>query len=137
MAVTSVNAVTQAGSQNTSSAATSSVGTSDTASYQQFLKLLVAELANQDPINPTDPTQFVSQLASFSAVEQQVRTNSALDSLLAAQADDLIGRNVTSADGAVSGKVVSVTMAAGGSVTATLENGETLSIGDGITVSAS
>jgi flagellar basal-body rod modification protein FlgD len=137
MAVTSVNAVTQAGAQNTTSAATSSVGMPETASYQQFLQLLVAELANQDPINPTDPTQFVSQLASFSAVEQQVRTNSALDALLAAEADDIIGKKVTSSDGLVSGKVVAVTMAPGGRVTATLESGETLSIGDGITVSAS
>lgn len=137
MAVTNVNAVTQAGAQYAANSATSSVGMPEMASYQQFLQLLVAELANQDPINPTDPTQFVSQLASFSAVEQQVRTNSALDALLAAQADDIIGKKVTSADGLVSGKVVAVTMAPGGRVTATLESGETLSIGDGITVAAS
>lgn len=140
MAVTNVSAVTHGGSLNAASAAASTAGTRATAatvSYQQFLQLLVAELSNQDPVNPTDPTQFISQLASFSAVEQQIKTNSALDALLAAQADDLIGRKVTSTDGLVSGTVVSVTIAAGGRVTATLDNGSTLLVGDGITVSAS
>jgi flagellar basal-body rod modification protein FlgD len=35
-----------------------------------FLQLLVAQLQNQDPLNPTDSTQFVSQLAQFSELEQ-------------------------------------------------------------------
>ena len=75
----------------------------------QFLQLLVAQLKNQDPTNPSDPTQFVSQLASFSAVEQQLNTNSKLDSLLTqsaiSQAGSLIGKTVTSADGSTSGQV--------------------------------
>ena len=36
---------------------------------QQFLTLLVAQLKNQDPLSPNDPTQYVSQLAEFSTVE--------------------------------------------------------------------
>jgi flagellar basal-body rod modification protein FlgD len=35
-----------------------------------FLQLLVAQLQNQDPLNPTDSSQFVSQLAQFSELEQ-------------------------------------------------------------------
>ena len=37
-----------------------------------FLQLLVAQLQNQDPLNPTDSTQFVSQLAQFSELEQVI-----------------------------------------------------------------
>jgi flagellar basal-body rod modification protein FlgD len=37
---------------------------------QMFLQLLVAQLKNQDPLNPADSTQFVSQLAQFSELEQ-------------------------------------------------------------------
>jgi flagellar basal-body rod modification protein FlgD len=37
-----------------------------------FLQLLVAQLKNQDPMNPTDSTQFVSQLAQFSELEQVI-----------------------------------------------------------------
>ena len=36
----------------------------------EFLKLLVTQLQNQDPLNPQDDTQFISQLAQFSALEQ-------------------------------------------------------------------
>jgi flagellar basal-body rod modification protein FlgD len=39
---------------------------------QVFLQLLVAQLKNQDPMNPTDSTQFVSQLAQFSELEQVI-----------------------------------------------------------------
>lgn len=50
--------------------------------FQTFLKLLTAQLRNQDPLKPLESTEFVAQLASFSAVEQQVATNAKLDSLL-------------------------------------------------------
>jgi flagellar basal-body rod modification protein FlgD len=39
-----------------------------------FLQLLVAQLQNQDPLNPTDSTQFVTQLAQFQQLEQSVNT---------------------------------------------------------------
>jgi flagellar basal-body rod modification protein FlgD len=39
-----------------------------------FLQLLVAQLKNQDPLNPTDSTQFVTQLAQFQQLEQSVNT---------------------------------------------------------------
>lgn len=50
--------------------------------FETFLKLLTAQLKNQDPSKPLDSTEFVSQLASFSAVEQQINTNKKLDSLI-------------------------------------------------------
>ncbi len=47
--------------------------------FQTFLKLLTAQMRNQDPLEPLDATQFVAQLASFSSVEQQIETNAKLD----------------------------------------------------------
>jgi flagellar basal-body rod modification protein FlgD len=37
-----------------------------------FLELLVAQIKNQDPLSPADPTQFTSQLAQFSELEQVI-----------------------------------------------------------------
>jgi len=51
--------------------------------FNDFLTLLTAQLKNQDPQAPLDSTQFVEQLASFSAVEQQVGTNEKLSRLVA------------------------------------------------------
>lgn len=47
----------------------------------EFLQLLTAQLQNQDPTAPTDPTQFVSQLAQFSTVEQLVQSNTTLTNI--------------------------------------------------------
>jgi flagellar basal-body rod modification protein FlgD len=41
-------------------------------SQEMFLQLLVAQIKNQDPLNPTDSVQFVSQLAQFSQLEQVI-----------------------------------------------------------------
>ncbi|MCB1369154.1 MAG: hypothetical protein KDK00_15410 [Rhodobacteraceae bacterium] len=57
------------------------VATSD---FETFLTLLTTQLRNQDPLKPLESTEFVAQLASFSAVEQQVRTNDALGRIEAA-----------------------------------------------------
>ncbi|MBL4619738.1 MAG: hypothetical protein JKX88_06535 [Marinicaulis sp.] len=61
--------------------------------FESFLKLLTAQLKNQDPLSPLDSTQFVAQLASFSSVEQQVATNTKLDALVAG----LVGSNLENA----------------------------------------
>jgi hypothetical protein len=49
-----------------------------------FLTLLVAQLKNQDPMNPADGTTFVTQLATFSGVEDQTQMVSDLDAIKAA-----------------------------------------------------
>lgn len=105
--------------------------------YNAFLQLLVAQLKNQDPLNPSDPTEQLSQLASFSNVEQSIKVNDKLSSLLTAsslsQADGVIGRTITSSDGTVTGVVKSVTINDTGAV-ATLTTGKTLALGSGIKV---
>jgi flagellar basal-body rod modification protein FlgD len=52
--------------------------------FQTFLTLLTAQMRNQDPLKPMDSTEFVAQLASFSSVEQQVRTNDQLEQIFTA-----------------------------------------------------
>ncbi len=51
----------------------------------EFLKLFMAQLQNQDPMNPKDGSDMVAQLAQMSGVEQQTQTNTELTQLLAAQ----------------------------------------------------
>jgi flagellar basal-body rod modification protein FlgD len=106
--------------------------------YQSFLKLLVAQMKNQDPTNPMDSTQYMAQLASFSQVEQSVQINQKLDQMLQSstlsQADAIIGRTVTSADGKISGKVVEVRLFSDG-IVAVLEGGKEVVMGAGVKIS--
>ncbi len=51
------------------------------ANEQTFLQLFVAQLQNQDPMNPQDGTQFVAQLATFSQLEQSLQMRQDLDSI--------------------------------------------------------
>lgn len=55
-------------------------------SEQMFLQLLVAQLQNQDPMSPTDSTQFVAQLAQFSELEQVIAIRGDIESLQASTA---------------------------------------------------
>ena len=59
----------------------SALGTNQALGEQDFLKLLVAQLKNQDPLAPQDNTQFVSQLAQFSSLQAAMGTNTRLDSI--------------------------------------------------------
>lgn len=109
-----------------------------TLNYESFLKLLVAQLKNQDPTEPMDATQQMAQLATFSQVEQTIKTNKNLESLLQRtslqEANSVIGRTVTSEDGEISGVVKEVTLYTDG-IVATLDSGEKLVVGPGVKVS--
>ena len=52
-------------------------------SKDTFLKLLIAQIKNQDPMSPSDPTQFVAQLTQYSELEQLVQINQGVESLTA------------------------------------------------------
>ena len=49
--------------------------------FETFLKMLTAQMANQDPLNPMDSADYAAQLATFSSVEQQVLTNDLLQAM--------------------------------------------------------
>jgi len=70
---------------------------------EDFLQLLIAQLQNQDPLNPSDPTEFTAQLAQFSSLEQLTNVNESLTKMADSKVDierlsalDMIGRQVVS-----------------------------------------
>ncbi|MBN8533785.1 MAG: flagellar hook assembly protein FlgD [Rhizobiales bacterium] len=69
--------------------------------FDQFLSLLTTQLKNQSPLDPLDSNQFTQQLVQFAGVEQQLRTNETLESLVSA---NKVG-NATAALGFVGAKV--------------------------------
>lgn len=105
--------------------------------YDAFLQLLVAELGNQDPTQPMDSTAYVSQLATFSQVEQSLQTNTKLDSVISSNelilAESLIGNTITSADGSQSGEIASVRLTSDGAI-AVLKDGSEVGVGPGVSI---
>ena len=108
-----------------------------TLNYDNFLQLLVAQMKNQDPTDPMDASEQMSQLASFSQVEQTIQTNTKLDTLLASssltQAGTYVGKYMTSADGSVKGTVASVKVYSDGIIATTTE-GKSILVQAGITL---
>ena len=140
--MTTVTSTTQTSASQTSQ----SVANSFNIDAQGFMKMLIAQAQNQDPTNPMDSNAYLQQIASISSVQQAVQTNSILGQIksdmaslgggeTALQAATLIGRTVTSADGSIAGVVKSVTETSG-VVTAVLASGQSVTIGDGVKVSA-
>jgi flagellar basal-body rod modification protein FlgD len=75
---------TTSGTSGTSSTGTTSDSTSlpdQLTSESTFLNLLVAQIQNQDPLNPTDSIQFVGQLVQFSQLEQLLSINQGVTTL--------------------------------------------------------
>lgn len=100
MTVSTTNTASQAASTNTSSTLASGKNTS--AEFNLFLKLLTTQAKNQDPLNPTDATQYTQQLAQFSQVEQSLQQTGTLKDILSrfstqdlSSASNLIGREAT------------------------------------------
>jgi len=126
-----------------SGTATTTTGT-NSADKDMFLQLLVAQMRNQDPANPTDSSEFLAQTAQFTALEKMQQVADQTSQLVALQvafgASSMVGRTVSYAgpDGAMlSGVVSSVRFEASGPVLQV--NGEDVhfaevqSVGDGTT----
>lgn len=75
--------ITQSSAQSTAAAVSQKTppATVINSDFETFLKMLTAQLQNQDPQNPIQSADFAVQLATFSSVEQQVRTNELLQNL--------------------------------------------------------
>ena len=82
-------------------------------SQEDFLKVLLAQLSFQDPLDPLDNKDFIAQLAQFTSLEQSRQVNEKLETLLlfegAGQAVGLLGRTVEviTESGTVVGNVIS------------------------------
>lgn len=95
-----------AASTNTTSTAGKSADLSQQIGKTEFLTLLVAQLQNQDPLNPQDPTEFTAQLAQYSSLEQQFIMNEHLAKMSESSVDvqrltalSLIGKEVVAESG--------------------------------------
>jgi len=77
--------VTTTSSSASSSTSTSSAVPTQTLDQNDFMTLLMAQLQNQDPTQPVDDTQFASELAQFSSLQQLTDIGSTLDSMLSSQ----------------------------------------------------
>ncbi len=100
----------------TNTTTTSTTTKSSTLGKDEFLKLLITQLQNQDPLKPMDNTEYVSQLAQFSSLEQMTNiasvSNSAYTSQASTSALAMIGKTIEWADADLgvnqTGKVASI-----------------------------
>ena len=121
---------TTAGAAGVTTATTTSASTNQSSSglnqldnSQTFLKLLVAQLKNQNPDNPTNPTSFMTEIAQMTAVQSQTTLNAEEQTVAA---DSMIGRavNGTGTDGKqVSGTVAGVLLTSSGAPQLQLSTG--------------
>jgi flagellar basal-body rod modification protein FlgD len=115
----------------------------------EFLKLLVQELTNQDPLKPADNTQFIAQLAQFSTLEQMQNMNDGLGNLQTSfkttQARGLLGMPVKAisastgaeVDGVVDQVILNTTTGTDGTSTTTVQvdvNGTPVNLSDIVAV---
>ena len=107
--------------------------------YDSFLKLLLQQLKSQDPTSPVDQKETLAQLASFSNVEQTIKLNQKLDTMLdqqrIGQASSVIGKHIKSLVADEEGIVQSVEILQG-KMFALLESGAKLELSNDIRISA-
>lgn len=98
MSISATEAVTTTASTNPYGLSPTST-TSNSADKDMFLQLMVAQLRYQDPLNPSDPSEFLSQNAQFTALEKMQdvadQTAAVLASQVAFGAAGLVGKTVT------------------------------------------
>ena len=83
----------QAAAETSSSTSTNKSAVTSNVSTSEFLQLLVTQLQNQDPLDPMDNSQFLTQLATFSSMEQLISINDGVTSL-----SDAFGTDTASTD---------------------------------------
>jgi flagellar basal-body rod modification protein FlgD len=97
MSVTSINdASTATSGKTTTGASTNALGKDD------FMKLLIAQLSHQNPLDPLNDQQFIAQMSQLSSLDATQNMNKTLTSMVAsgqrAQALQMVGRDVTYTD---------------------------------------
>ena len=119
-AITPMSALMANTASSATSAVSSAIGSNTIAgNFTTFLQLLTTQLKNQNPLDPLDTNQFTQQLVEFAQVEQQLKSNDALSTLVSLQQS----AQSTSALGLVGATVVvngQTTQLANGSATWTL-----------------
>lgn len=102
----------------------------------EFLKILMTQLQNQDPLNPMEDKEFISQMANFSSLEQITNMNSLMQKFLDSQTksdsilkySEMIGKSIewsdSGAEGAVQTGVVKAIKQKNNSIILELDNGK-------------
>lgn len=108
--------LTNASAASSTTSSTTTVHDASSLGKEDFLKLLITELQAQDPTNPMDDKEFISQMASFSSLEQMqnlnkgfaslssIITGTLLPQMMMQQASSLIGKEVSYTATAEDGK---------------------------------
>jgi flagellar basal-body rod modification protein FlgD len=116
MATSSISAAANAATSGVTSPDTVSGGAQQTLTQNDFLQLLVAQMENQDPMDPQSDTDMAAQMAQFTSLTQSTAMSGSLSAL---QANSLIGSTVTvqtdSTGDTASGIVTSVALGAASS----------------------
>ncbi|WP_269775087.1 flagellar hook assembly protein FlgD [Bacillus siamensis] len=139
--MTSVNSdYAAAGASNTKS--TAAVNSSTNLGKDEFLKILMTQVQNQDPLNPIDDKEFISQMATFSSLEQMMNMNTTMTKFVENQDPftmyvNWIGKNVTFSDSDGKDQTSSVNSVkhSNGNYVLVLENGKEVSPWDVTAVS--
>lgn len=131
MSVSTPSVGTNSAGQTEKGTSGSSIGNSKslTLNTNEFLNLMMDELQNQDPLNPSssDPTQYLTQLAQMTSVEQQ--TNTAQNTQTTAQA-----QSVSQAIGLIGDSVTYLDQSSGNKLTGTVSSVQITSSGPTLTV---
>ncbi|WP_045506172.1 flagellar hook assembly protein FlgD [Bacillus amyloliquefaciens] len=131
--MTSVNSdYAAAGASSTKS--TAAVNSSTNLGKDEFLKILMTQVQNQDPLNPVDDKEFISQMATFSSLEQMMNLNTTMTKYVENQDPftmyvNWIGKNVTfsDSDGKDQTSLVNSVKHSNGNYVLVLENGKEVS----------
>lgn len=140
MAVTSTNSALESITSSYQSSETTQAEKEEALGRDTFLTMLVAQLQNQDPLNPMDGTDFSAQLAQFSQLEQLINLNDSMETLASAFTEksegdmmSYLGKQVTAnvdvmniEDGTVSGGFYSLSAPADVMITITDDSGNTV-----------
>lgn len=131
MDVQSSTSKTAADTQSTQGAA------GNTLDYNAFLTLLIAQMKNQNPLEPMASSDYVAQLATFSQVEKSVQANEKLSALMVSQnlalAESLVGKTVVDTLTSEGGVVIAAKAVDGG-VMVLLDNGKEFMVGEGLII---
>jgi len=135
-----IDSTAAAGSTTSTAAATG--GSRTTLGREEFYKIMIGELENQDPFEPMDNQKFLEQLSSLQNLDTMGRLADNIDKLILQQqitsASALVGRKVSAAPdaegGSVSGEVVKVQVK-DGVVSLVLDGDQTVDLGDVVEIS--
>ncbi len=124
MTTTTTTAATNNSAASTAAAVNSSASQQIAGNFDEFLQILTTQLQNQDPLDPMDTNSFTQELVEFASVEQQIDTNTNMQTLISLQqaSTDLAGLQLVGATVTVSGTSAALSNATNSPATWTLNS---------------